>query len=148
MQMGDKYDVMDVYLAKLTKMPAGKKGTKYSRTLNIPMMGKHAVQVLQYRGGKLVSKSQITYFDVQAATDAQQIAIDSDSHADVAATPNTPSGVVFHAAAGTMMCASKIHFLSSALTKTSSDPLTYHCDGLPAGSYAWQCSMTDCHYAT
>ena len=31
---------------------AGKKGTKYSRTLNIPMTGKHAVQAFQYRGGK------------------------------------------------------------------------------------------------
>jgi hypothetical protein len=64
MEMGGKYDVMDVYTARLAKMPAGKTGTRYSRTLNIPMTGKHAVQVLQYRHGKLVSKSKIMYFDV------------------------------------------------------------------------------------
>ena len=81
MEMDGKYDVMDVYTAKLAKMPAGKKGTSYSRTLNIPMTGKHAVQVLQYRHGKLVSTSQIVYFDVQPA--ALQITIDPNSQADV-----------------------------------------------------------------
>jgi hypothetical protein len=85
MQMGSKYDVMDVYTAKLTKMPAGKKGTRYTRTLNIPMMGKHAVQVLQYRGGKLVSKSQIVSFDVQAA--AMKITIDPNSRRDCPGEP-------------------------------------------------------------
>ena len=39
MEMGGKYDVMDVYVAKLAKMPAGKKSTRYARTLNIPMTG-------------------------------------------------------------------------------------------------------------
>jgi hypothetical protein len=147
MQMGSKYDVMDVYTAKLTKMPAGKKGTRYTRTLNIPMMGKHAVQVLQYRGGKLVSKSRIAYFVVQAAADVQQIAVDADSHANVTAPANTPIDVVFQAAAGTMMCARNIGFPACpALVKTSSSPLTYHCDGLPAGTYAWKCSMMDCHF--
>jgi hypothetical protein len=143
MQMGSKYDVMDVYTAKLTKMPAGKKGTRYTRTLNIPMMGKHAVQVLQYRGGKLVSKSQIVSFDVQAA--AMKITIDPNSLADVIAPANTPLDVVFP---GQLMgCAASIGFPACpALVKTSSSPLTYHCDGLPAGTYAWKCSMMNCHF--
>jgi len=39
--------------------------------------------------------------------------------------------------------------VSPAFTKTSSDPLTYHADGLPAGSYAWECSMgPTCHGGT
>ncbi len=143
MEMGGKYDVMDVYVAKLAKMPAGKKSTRYARTLNIPMTGKHAVQVLQYRHGKLVSKSQIVYFDVQPA--ALPITIDPDSHADVIAPANTPIDVVFP---GQLMgCAANIGFPACPeLVKTSSSPLTYHSDGLPAGSYAWKCSMIDCHY--
>jgi len=143
MEMDGKYDVMDVYVAKLAKLPAGKKGTGYSRTLNIPMTGKHAVQVLQYRHGKLVSKSHIAYFDVQPA--ARQITIDPNSHADVTAPANTPIDVVFP---GQLTgCAANIGFPACPeLVKTSSSPLTYHSDGLPAGSYAWKCSMTDCHY--
>jgi hypothetical protein len=145
MQMGGKYDVMDVYTARLTRMPAGKKGTMYSRTLNIPMMREHAVQALQYRGGKLVSKSRIVSFDVQAAADVQQIAIDPNSHADVTAPENTPIDVVF---LGQLMgCAANSGFPACpALVKTSSSPLTYHCDGLPVGTYAWKCSMMDCHF--
>jgi len=145
MEMDGKYDVMDVYTAKLAKMPAGKKGAKYSRTLNIPMTGKHAVQVLQYRHGKLVSKSQIVYFDVQPA--ALQITIDPNSQADVTAPANTPIDVVFP---GQLMgCAANIGFPACpGLVKTSSSPLTFHSDGLPAGSYAWKCSMVDCHYGT
>jgi cytochrome c-type biogenesis protein CcmE len=130
MEMDGKYDIMDVYTAKLAKMPAGKKGTEYSRTLNIPMTGKHAVQVLQYRHGKLVSKSKIVYFDVQPAV--PQITIDANSHADVSAPADTAIDVVFRNAVG-----------------TSSSPLTYHSDGLPAGSYAWQCDMgPSCHGGT
>jgi hypothetical protein len=56
--------------------------------------------------------------------------------------------VTFHFAPGAM-CAASIHFLSAAFTKTSSAPLTYHCDGAPAGSYAWECSMgAMCHGGT
>ena len=143
MEMDGKYDVMDVYTAKLAKMSAGKKGTKYSRTLNIPMTGKHAVQVLQYRHGKLVSTSKIVYFDVQPA--AMQITIDANSHADVSAPANTPIDVVFP---GQLTgCAANIGFPACPeLVKTSSSPLTYHSDGLPAGIYAWKCSMMNCHY--
>ena len=143
MEMDGKYDVMDVYVAKLAKLPAGKKGTRYSRTLNVPMTGKHGVQVLQYRGGKLVSTSKIAYFDVQPAV--LQITIDPNSHADVTAPANTPIDVVFP---GQLTgCAANIGFPACPeLVKTSSSPLTYHSDGLPAGTYAWKCSMTDCHY--
>lgn len=145
-EMDGKYDVMDVYTAKLAKMPAGKKGTRYARTLNIPMTGKHAVQAFQYRGGKLVSKSQITYFDVAEGTNAQQITIDANSRADVTAQAGTPIDVVFRNAVG---CGATIHFLSGGFSKTSSNPLTYHSDGLPAGSYAWQCDMgPSCHGGT
>jgi hypothetical protein len=49
--------------AKLAKRHSG--GYTYSRTLNIPMTGKHAVRALQYRNGKLVSKSKITYMDLK-----------------------------------------------------------------------------------
>ena len=146
MEMGGKYNVMDVYAAKLAKMPAGKSGTKYSLTLTIPMKGKHAVQVLQYRGGKLVSKSSITYFDVAEGSNAQQIAIDANSHADVVAPANTAIDVVFSHAVG---CGATIHFLTGSFAKTSSSPLTFHSDGLPPGSYAWQCDMgPSCHGGT
>jgi hypothetical protein len=67
MEMDGTCDVMDVSAAKLSKMPAGKKGTKCSRTLDIPMTGKHAVQMLLCRGDNLVSTSRIAYFDVQPA---------------------------------------------------------------------------------
>jgi hypothetical protein len=49
--------------AKLAKRHAG--GYTYSRSLTIPMTGKHAVRALQYRNGKLVSKSKITYMDLK-----------------------------------------------------------------------------------
>ena len=146
MESGGKYDVMDVYTAKLAKMPGGKAGTRYSRTLNIPMTGKHAVQAVQYRGGKVVAKSQITYFDVQSDSGAQQVFINANSHADVTAATDTPIDVIFQNASG---CGATIHFLTGDFTKTSSNPLTYHSEGLPAGSYAWQCDMgPSCHGGT
>lgn len=145
MLMDGRYSEMDTYRATLHKNAVGKAGTKYTCEITIPMDGKHAVRALQYRHGKLVAKSKITYFSVEMAA-AQQIAVDADSHADVTAEAGKPIDVIFHYAGGSMMCASKIHFLSEGFTKTSSDPLKYHSDGLPAGTYAWQCSMMDCHY--
>lgn len=94
MEMGDRCGVTDVYVAKLTKMPAGKRGTRYSRTLNIPMKGKHAVRVFQYHEGMLVSTSRITHLEVDDGTDVQRISIDSDSHADVNAAAGKPMNVV------------------------------------------------------
>ena len=35
-EMGEKYEVMDVYTARLSKMPLGKKGTEYSRGSTSP----------------------------------------------------------------------------------------------------------------
>ena len=61
----DDWGVMDTYWAKLSKRSAGKPGTKYSRSITIPMKGDHGVQAVQYRDGKKVSQSAITYFTVK-----------------------------------------------------------------------------------
>lgn len=140
MRMDGHYSVMDTYRATLHKNPAGSSGTKYACAITIPMEGEHAVRALHYRYGELVAKSRIAFFDVAPSTDVQQIAIDSDSHADVTAQAGTSIDVNFHSPSA-RMCGQTVHFLSPALAKTSSDPLTYHSDGLPAGSYAWQCNM-------
>jgi len=65
MEYGDGYGVMRTYWAKLSARPAGKAGTKYACAITIPMKGDHGVQAVQYRNGKLVSKSQTIYFTVQ-----------------------------------------------------------------------------------
>lgn len=65
MKNGNGYGIMDSYWAKVGKRPAGKPGSKYSCTITIPMKGDHGLQAVQYRGGKQVSKSAITYFTVQ-----------------------------------------------------------------------------------
>jgi hypothetical protein len=65
MKKGNGYGVMNSYWAKVSKRPAGKPGSKYSCTITIPMKGDHGVQAVQYRGGKQVSRSSITYFTVQ-----------------------------------------------------------------------------------
>ena len=146
MLMDGHYDVMHTYRAKLSKNAAGKLGTLYSRVITIPMDGKHAVRALHYRGGKLVAKSKVTYFDVQMPS--MQITIsDLMSHDDVIAPVGTPIDVVFPGADSG--CAANIAFAAdSGLTKTRSTPLTYHSDGLPAGRYDWKCSMMNCHYGT
>jgi len=65
MEYGDDgYGVMDTYGAKVGKRSGGKPGSAYSITITIPMKGKHGVQAIQYRGGKKVSSSKTTYFDV------------------------------------------------------------------------------------
>lgn len=65
MEYGDDgYGVMDTYWAKVTKRAGGKAGSAYSISITIPMKGKHGVQAIQYRGGKKVSSSKTTYFDV------------------------------------------------------------------------------------
>ena len=144
MLMDGHYDVMDTFRAKLSKNAAGKPGTVYSRVITIPMEGEHAVRALYYRGGKLVKKSKVNYFDVQMA--AQQITIDPESHADVTAPADTAIDVVFP---GTLTgCAADIAFTSAGFVKTSSTPLRYHSDGLAPGRYDWKCSMMNCHYAT
>jgi hypothetical protein len=133
------YKVAETYRATLSRNP-GKAGTKYACAVTIPAQGWHAVRALQYRKGKLVSMSKITYFDVVANTSGQQLALDSDSHATVTALSGTPIDVVFHSSSG-KLCGRTVHFLDPALTKTCFDPLTFHSDGLPAGSYTWQCNM-------
>jgi hypothetical protein len=131
--------------AKLVRR-SGKPGYKYSKSITIPMTGKHAVRALRYRNGKLVAKSALTYMNVTAA--AQSVAIDGDSHADVSAPAGTPLDAVFTYSAG-RPCAANIHFQAASLfTRTAVGPLTltYHSDGLAAGTYAWECSMGKmCH---
>jgi hypothetical protein len=61
----DAYGVMDTYWAKLSTRPGGKPGTRYACAITIPMKGDHGVQAVQYRNGKMVSKSQTIYFTVQ-----------------------------------------------------------------------------------
>ena len=63
MKYGTGWGVMDTYWAKLSTRPAG--GTRYSVTITIPMKGDHGVQAVQYRKGKVVSKSAVNYFTVQ-----------------------------------------------------------------------------------
>ena len=147
MEMDGKYDVMDVYTAKLAKMPAGKTGTRYSRTLNIPMTGKHAVQAFQYRGGKLVSRSQITYFDVQPA--ALQIHIDSMVNGWMApslgvtmAPAGTPLDIFFTtpsdwASDDPAKRYGAAHFMWGDFEKVGADGLSWHTDGLRPGRYDW-----------
>jgi hypothetical protein len=147
MERDGKYDVMDVYTAKLAKMPAGKTGTRYSRTLNIPMTGKHAVQAFQYRGGEFVSKSQITYFDVQMAV--QKITIDSmvngwmaPSLGDTMAPADTPLDIVFTtpsdwASADPAKHYGAAHFMWGDFEKVDADGLIWHTDGLRPGRYDW-----------
>jgi hypothetical protein len=65
MKNGDSWGVMDTYWTKLSARPAGHSGTKYSRSITIPMKGDHGVQAVQYRNGKQVSKSRIASFTVQ-----------------------------------------------------------------------------------
>jgi uncharacterized protein (DUF2141 family) len=134
-----QYKASDTYRATLSKNP-GAAGTKYACSLTISTAGWHAVGAVQYRHGKLVSTSKLTYFDVVAGAVGQNLAVDSDSHATVTALSGQPIDVVFHSASG-KLCGRTVHFLSSALTRTCADPLTFHADALPAGSYAWQCNM-------
>ena len=139
---GDMYAPMDSpMMAKLARRSGA--GYTYSLSVTIPMKGDHAVQAIRYANGKVVGKSKITYFTVVDA--AQQIAIDSDAHTSATVAAHTPFDVVFHSPTG-KMCGAKVAFLTGDFTKTSSDPLTYHCEGLVAGTYTWRCPMTDCCY--
>ena len=137
---------MDVYTAKLSKMPSGKKGTKYSRVLNVPMTGAHAVQAVQYRRGKLVSTSKITYFDVQMP--AQQIHIDSNVNGwldpalrDTVVPADTPLDIVFSTpadwASDDPTKNGAAHFIWGDFEKVSADGLIWHTDGLRPGRYDW-----------
>ena len=87
--------------------------------------------------------------------DAADVAVDSDPHEVVTnVAADTPFDFVFTGAR--MMCWRTIHFTTagSDLTKTTSftptdQDLTWHTDGLAAGSYEWQCWMgPGCHHGT
>ncbi len=143
-----KYSVMHTpWVASLVRR-SGQSGYKYSKSITVPMTGQHAVQALRYDNGKLVGRSAITYFSVAAV--ATVVAVAGDSHADVNAPASTPLDLVFTYAAG-KPCAANIHFQAASLfTRTAAGPLTltYHTDGLAAGTYAWECSMGKmCHGA-
>ena len=122
---GDVYEPMDAAVkAKLTRRSGA--GYNYSASITIAMTGDHAVQAIRYANGKVVGKSKVTYFEVEAGT--EQVSIDSDSHADVTVAAQTPLDLVFHSPTF-RLCASKVYFLTPDFTKTSSDPLTYHTGG-------------------
>jgi hypothetical protein len=141
---GDTYEPMDGPVKAKLSRRGGASGYKYSASITIPMTGDHAVQAVRYANGKVIGKSRVTYFEVMDA--AEQIAMDSDSHADVTAAAHTPLDVIFHSPSG-RMCGTKIYFVASGdWIKTSSAPLTYHTEGLLPGIYAWRCPMTDCCY--
>ena len=143
-EMGGKYDVTDVYTTRLTKMPAGKAGTKYSCTLNIPMTGKYAVQAVQYRGGKVVGTSKRTFFVI-----ARQIHIDSmvngwmaPSLGDTMAPADTPLDIVFTtpsdwASEDPAKHYGAAHFMWGDFEKVGADGLLWHTDGLRPGRYDW-----------
>jgi hypothetical protein len=79
---------------------------------------------------------------------SQAVPVNGDSHADVIAPANKPIDVVFSYKAGAP-CAANIHFTSGTFTKASDAPLTWHSNGLAAGSYSWECSMGPaCHGGT
>jgi hypothetical protein len=87
--------------------------------------------------------------------DAADVAVDSDPHEVVTnVAAGTPFDFVFTGAR--MMCWRTIHFTTagSDLTKTTSftptdQKLTWHTDGLAAGSYEWECWMgPQCHHGT
>jgi hypothetical protein len=138
---GDMYEPMDAPLkAKLTSRSGG---YKYSVSLTIPMTGDHAVQAIRYVSGKVAKRSAITYFTVQEA--AQQISIDSDSHAATSAPAHTPLEVVFHSPTN-RMCGAKVAFVTGDFMKAFVTPLTYTTIGLMPGTYTWRCPMTDCCY--
>jgi hypothetical protein len=82
---------------------------------------------------------------------AEKVTIDSDPHdATTKVTADTPLDIVF---TGTRMACWRTMYFTSAsdLTKTRAypDPLTWHTDGLAAGSYEWECWMgPQCHHGT
>jgi hypothetical protein len=87
--------------------------------------------------------------------DAADVAVNSDPHDVVTnVTAGTPADFVFTGAR--MMCWRTIHFTTagSDLTKTTSftptaQTVTWHTDGLAAGSYEWECWMgPTCHHGT
>jgi hypothetical protein len=142
-ETGGTYDVTDAYTAKLTKMPAGKAGTRYSRTLIIPMMGNLALQAVQYRGGKLVGTSKLTFFFI-----AQRITIDSNVNGwmtpalrDTMAPTDTPLDIVFSTpadwASDDPAKNGAAHFIWGDFEKVSADGLVWHTSGLRAGRYDW-----------
>lgn len=59
MKYGTGWGIMDTYKATVSG------GTRYSRSITIPMKGWHGVQAVQYRNGKRVHKSGIRYFNVK-----------------------------------------------------------------------------------
>jgi hypothetical protein len=82
------------------------------------------------------------------ATTAQGVTFDTTIHPTMTAPANTPLNITFDPS--TAGCATTIAFTSGSFTKTSAagQNVTYHTDGLPAGTYQWKCDMDNCHYGT
>jgi hypothetical protein len=73
------------------------------------------------------------------------------THQTLTASANKPIDVSFDPS--TTGCSANIHFTtlsSPQVVKTSAagQNVTYHSDGLPAGTYPWKCSMMNCCYGT
>ena len=81
----------------------------------------------------------------------QTLTFDNTKHETLTAQANTPIDITFDPSV--MGCSANIHFVtldSPLVVKTSAmgENVTYHTDGLPAGTYQWKCSMEDCCYGT
>jgi hypothetical protein len=138
-----RWEVTGTYRAKLTPIVGGP-GTAYSRTLTIPMEGKHAVRAFRYRAGRLVKTSAATSFEV-----AQRITIDSmvngwmaPSLGDTTAPANTPLDIVFTtpsdwASDDPAKRYGAAHFIWGGFEKVGADGLIWHTDGLRPGRYDW-----------
>jgi hypothetical protein len=81
----------------------------------------------------------------------QTVRFDNNLHQTLTAQANTPLDVSF--GPKMMACAANIHFVTldaPLVVKTSGmgQDVSYHSEGLPAGTYPWKCSMMDCCFGT
>jgi hypothetical protein len=143
------YDVVDTYRATLRAMPAGKRGSAYARRITVAAEGKHALRAFHYRGGRLVKRSEVTSFDVQAAS--QKVYVDANVNGwlapalrDTMAPADTPLDIVFSTPADWATGDSEdprpngaAHFIWGEFEKVSADGLIWHTDGLSPGRYDW-----------
>ncbi len=94
---------------------------------------------------------QCHYGTLVVATPSQKVTIDSDPlDSTTTVEAGTALDIVFTGAR--MACWRTMYFTTASdLTKTRAypDPVTWHSDGLAAGSYEWQCWMgPQCHHGT
>lgn len=138
-----RWDLTATYRASLSKAPGG---TAYTRRLTVPADGEYAVRAFQYRGGKLVKRSDLTTFDVQKAL--LQIRIDSNVNGwltaalrDTVAPADTPLEVVFSTPSDWTSNDPKkngaAHFIWGDFQQADADGLVWRTSGLSPGRYDW-----------